>query len=164
MQFIVIQKTVSMMTYFGKNGVLQVNRSELWHVVSVANKVFFIATKWAQVQRNPSGNYGTMSNLIWSSIEIVFWVWYLIIGSYQLLSITSFCHHQIYYDNIVTNLMASLMLINSYKSTIFNHNSCHGLTLLFPHPLLGIWPKSIDFCLIWPNNPLPILHSSFLVL
>jgi hypothetical protein len=32
------QKTISMMSYFGKNGILQVNYSELWHVISVANK------------------------------------------------------------------------------------------------------------------------------
>jgi hypothetical protein len=103
-----------------------------------------------------------MSNLIWSSIETIFWVWCLIIGSYQLLNITSFCHHQIYYDNIITNLMTSLMLTNSYKSTILNHNSCYALALLFPHPLLVIWPKSVDFCLIWLDNPLLILHSPFL--
>ena len=85
----------------------------------------FIATKWAQVQSNPSSNCGALSNPIWNNIEIVFWLWYLIIDSYQLLSIASFYHYQIYYDNIVTNLMASLMLINNYKSTILNHNSCH---------------------------------------
>ena len=34
----------------------------------------------------------------------------------------------------------------------------------FPHILLSIWPNSIDFSLIWPKNPLPVLHSPMLVL
>ena len=103
------------------------------------NIIFVYTMTQKIVSKDLLGNYGAMSNPIWSNIEIVFWVWYLIIGSYQLLN------HQIYYENIITNLMASLMLINNYKSTTFNHNSCHGLILLFPHPFLAIWPKSINF-------------------
>jgi hypothetical protein len=49
------------------------------------------------------------------------------------------------------------MHTNSYKSTILNHNSCYGLTLLFPHPLPAVWSKSVDFCFIWLDNLLPIL-------
>ena len=106
MQFedIVTQKIVSMMTYFGKNGILQANCNELWHVVSITNKAPFIATKWTHIQKNPSSNCKAMSNPIWSNLKIVFWVWYLIIGSYQLLNcLSDFCIHDNSSNNYETH-------------------------------------------------------------
>lgn len=94
-------------------------------MVYIANKVFFHSYQINSSWKNLLGNWKAMANLIWSKIETIFWVWCLIFEFYQLLNITTFYHHKIYYDNIITNLMTSLILTNSYKSIILNYNSWH---------------------------------------
>jgi hypothetical protein len=46
----------------------------------------------------------------------------------------------------------------------FNKSLVKLFSWPFPSPFLAIWAKSIDFGLIWPDNPLPVLYCLVAVL